>query len=275
MPTGHDTVREPTDTASAGLIRSARRLRLRKHRSAEGRLLAEGPQAVREALAGGFVEALLATREGAARHAGLVAGGWHLVDDKVMGELAETVTPSGLIALCRWAPCHPEMLESLRMTVICDRIRDPGNLGTVIRCADAFGAAVVVTKESVDVTNAKTVRASAGSVFHLPVVAEADLGEWAARLKSEGVTLLAAAGQGDIALDELAGAGGLAGPVAWLLGNEAWGLPEADRALADRLVRIPMWGRAESLNLATAAAVVLYATATAAQPNYTDPGSTT
>jgi TrmH family RNA methyltransferase len=252
-------------------------LRLRKHRSAEGRLLAEGPQAVREALAEGLVEALLATPEGASRAPSLVETGWWAVDEKVMAELADTVTPSGLLAICRWEPCPPETPpEGRGCLVICAQIRDPGNLGTVIRCADAFGAAAVVTtKGSVDVANPKTVRASAGSLFHLPIVADADLAATVTALRRQGVTVLAADGHGDADLNDLAADGTLAGRVAWLLGNEAWGLPEADRALADRLVRIPMWGRAESLNLATAAAVVLYATASAAQPNYTDPGSTT
>ncbi|MDR1512598.1 MAG: hypothetical protein LBS56_03805, partial [Propionibacteriaceae bacterium] len=187
-------------------------MRLRKHRAAEGRLLAEGPGAVREALAGGLVEALLATRAGAARHTDLTAGGWWEVDDKAMAELADTVTPSGLLAICRWEPARglpgrpgrrpqtgppgpgrgprppagpagagrgpEEPSPDPALVVVCAQIRDPGNLGTVIRCADAFGAtAVVVTAGSVDPANAKAVRASAGSLFHVPVLSGVPLAD--------------------------------------------------------------------------------------------------
>jgi TrmH family RNA methyltransferase len=136
--------------------------------------------------------------------------------------------------------------------------RDPGNVGTILRTADAAGAdAVIVCGEAVDVYNGKAVRASAGSLFHLPVVVGIDVSD----LSGTGLTLLATSGQGDTDLDTLIDEGGLAAPTVWLFGTEAHGLPDATLKLADRAVRVPIYGRAESLNLAAAAAVCLYASA--------------
>jgi TrmH family RNA methyltransferase len=162
-----------------------------------------------------------------------------------------------------------------RLVAVLAHVRDPGNAGTVLRAADAAGAdAVVLTDASVDVHNPKCVRSTAGSLFHLPVVTGVPLAEAVGALRAAGLTVYAADGAGDVDLDDLldraqdarrAGgpATGLAGPVAWVFGNEAWGLPAADRALADAVVRVPVHGRAESLNLATAATVCLYAAARA------------
>ncbi len=145
---------------------------------------------------------------------------------------------------------------------ICADVRDPGNAGTVIRCADAAGAdLVVLAGHSVDAYNPKTVRASVGSLFHLPLAMAADPADAVRAAQEAGLVVLAADGSGEVDLDhadEL-----LAGPTAWLFGNEAWGLPDELAALADHRVRIPIHGRAESLNLSTAAALCLYASARA------------
>ena len=153
--------------------------------------------------------------------------------------------------------------DGVRLVVICADVRDPGNAGTVIRTADAAGAdCVVLAGSSVDAYNPKTVRASAGSLFHLPVAVEPDVVTAVAAARAAGLTVLAADGAGEVVLDR--GAEGLlAGPTAWLFGNEAWGLPPETAALADHRVRIPIHGRAESLNLSTAAALCLYASAAA------------
>ncbi len=147
-------------------------------------------------------------------------------------------------------------------------MRDPGNAGTVIRAADAAGAdAVVLTGDSVDVHNPKCVRASVGSVFHLPIAVGPALPDAVAALRPAGCLVLAADGRPDaVDLDDLLdqaerGSGPLTGPTAWIFGNEAWGLSEPELALADHVVRVPIHGSAESLNLATAAAVCLYASA--------------
>ena len=183
-----------------------------------------------------------------------------------MAEVSDTVTPQGIVAVCRTVDVSlsEALAGTLRLVVLCDRVRDPGNLGTVIRCADAFGAdAVLVSQDSVDVYNAKAVRASTGSLFHLPLVTEVDLSAAAARARSSGLQVLGADAGASRTVDDLARAGELARPTMWVLGNEAWGLPADRAAQLDRLVALPMYGRAESLNLATAAAVILYATATA------------
>ena len=158
----------------------------------------------------------------------------------------------------------PEVVRpGARLVVCCVQVRDPGNAGTVVRCADAFGAdGVVLSAGSVELTNPKTVRASVGSLFHLPVSVGADLAAVVAAAHDAGLQVLAADGSGDVELSELSRTGELSRPTLWLFGNEAWGMPAADRALADRVVRVPLYGAAESLNLATAAAVCLYTTAT-------------
>ena len=180
--------------------------------------------------------------------------------------LTDTVTPQGVVAVCRSVdvPLGDVVRPGARLVVCCAQVRDPGNAGTVVRCADAFGAdGVVLSAGSVELTNPKTVRASVGSVFHLPVAVGAELPAIVAAAHEAGLQVLAADGSGDVDLPMLEAAGELRRPTLWLFGNEAWGLPEADLALADRVVRVPLYGRAESLNLATAAAVCLYASAAA------------
>jgi RNA methyltransferase, TrmH family len=149
-----------------------------------------------------------------------------------------------------------------RLAVALAELADPGNAGTILRTADACGAgAVVFGAGSADPFGGKAVRSSAGSLFHVDVVRNADLTSLLPVLQDAGVTVLAADGGGEVALDEIAADGRLsAGPVLWLFGNEARGVPAELAALADARVRIPMRGRAESLNLAAAAAICLYAT---------------
>lgn len=151
-----------------------------------------------------------------------------------------------------------------RLVAVLAHVRDPGNAGTVLRCADAAGAdAVVLTDASVDLYNPKAVRASVGSLFHLPVAVGVPVERAVAGLQDAGVRILAADGAGDRDLDDELDRGTMGGPTAWVFGNEAWGLPEETRALADAVVSVPIHGKAESLNLATAAAVCLYASARA------------
>jgi len=139
-------------------------------------------------------------------------------------------------------------------------VRDPGNAGTVVRGADAVGAdAVVVTSASVDVWSPKVVRATAGSIFHLPVVTGMPVEQVLRELRAAGIAVLAADGAGATTLPDA----DLHGPHAWVMGNEAWGLPAEVRAACDAVVRVPIHGKAESLNLAMAATVCLYASAAA------------
>ena len=185
-----------------------------------------------------------------------------LVSGEVMTELAQTVTPQGLLSVCRFIDVPLADLVAARPTLVAvlASVRDPGNAGTVLRTADAAGAGgVIFTAASVDPYNSKCVRSSAGSLFHLPVVTGADPATAAAALRDAGLTLLAADGSASRVLDNADPA--LAGPTAWLFGNEAWGLPADLLALADAAVAVPIYGRAESLNLAAAAAVCLYSSA--------------
>jgi len=233
---------------------------------AERRFVVEGPQAVREALAAGLLQELYATDLDEAlvvQAAGLGVAVVH-VDDKVLDALAETVTPQGVVGVAPLLDVSLDALDGARLVVVLHEVNDPGNAGTVIRTADAAGAdAVVLTAGSVDPHNGKCVRATAGSLFHLPVVAGAELGDVVVACRRTGLQVLATSGTADDDLDDLLDAGVLAQGTAWLLGPEAHGLPEEVLRGADRAVRIPLHGRAESLNLASAAAVCLYASARA------------
>jgi RNA methyltransferase, TrmH family len=188
------------------------------------------------------------------------------VSAKAAAALSETVTPQGLVAVCRAVdvPLSAALATNPRLVAVLVDVADPGNAGTILRTADAAGAdAVVLTGESVDVYNGKSVRASAGSLFHLDVVVGADPYEVLARARATGSTTLATSGRGTSDLDALIDDGTLCDPIVWLFGNEAHGLPEQIIETADRSVRVPIYGGAESLNLAAAAAVCLYASARA------------
>ena len=188
------------------------------------------------------------------------------VSGEVMTEMAQTVTPQGVLAVCRFVdvPLGKLIAAAPRLVVLLAGVRDPGNAGTVLRTADAAGAAgVIFTDASVDPYNSKCVRASAGSLFHLPIVVGVSLREAAAALRGAGLRVLAADGMAQLRLDDLEPGRDLRQPTAWLFGNEAWGLPADALAMADEAVAVPIYGRAESLNLAAAAAVCLYASARA------------
>jgi TrmH family RNA methyltransferase len=134
----------------------------------------------------------------------------------------------------------------------------------VIRCSDAFGAnAVLVSRDSVDIYNSKAVRATTGSLFHLPITISVELSGAVTLARDAGLHMFGADASGDSTIDDLARSGELAQPTLWVFGNEAWGLPPQHVTLLDRLVALPIYGRAESLNISTAAAVFLYASATA------------
>ncbi|MDM4718545.1 RNA methyltransferase [Micromonospora sp. WMMA1363] len=252
---------------------AARRLQRRRDREATGRFLTEGPQAVREALARPrTVLELFGTPAALDRYSDLAARA--AADDVPVSEvtaealaaLTETVAPQGLVAVCRHldVPLDAALGRQPRLVAVLAGIRDPGNAGTVLRTADAAGAQTVVfAGEAVDPYNGKAVRASAGSLFHVDVVRAPDSLVVVGALRAAGLAVLATTGSGAADLDDLADAGRLVAPTAWLFGSEAHGLPEELTAAADARVRVPLHGRAESLNLAAAAAVCLYASARA------------
>lgn len=259
---------------SSGNIRvvEARKLTKAGGRRAAGQFLAEGAQAVREAIAARAVTALFVTIGAAARHPELVESARRLgavvdlIDERTAAGLSETVTPQGLIAVCPRRPVDLSEALGPKPALVAAIVEgsDPGNAGTVLRTADAAGAgAMVFAGAGVDPYNGKAVRATAGSLFHLDVVLEPSPVDLVATARSAGLQVLAATGRGAVDLDELIDAGSLSRPTLWLFGNEAHGLPNDLLDEADACVRIPIYGDAESLNLAMAAAVCLYASARA------------
>jgi TrmH family RNA methyltransferase len=269
-------VRPPSPQAGGVLgirsprVKAARQLGKKAFRERGRSFLAEGPQAVREGLRQpGVLTELFVTSHGAGRHPELVSQAAsqgapvHEVNGEVMAELAQTITPQGLLGVCRFVdvPLESLLTSSPRLVAVLANVRDPGNAGTVMRTADAAGAdGVIFAAASVDPYNSKCVRSSAGSLFHLPVVVGVPLAAAIAGLRAAGLQVLAADGSADHVLDSVSGPD-LARPTAWLFGNEAWGLPDELLALADTPVAVPIYGQAESLNLAAAAAVCLYASA--------------
>jgi RNA methyltransferase, TrmH family len=265
------------------LVKAARQLARRSFRQRTRLFLAEGPQAVREALAfpesglrqpgeqsPGVITELFVTSAALSRYRGLVdqaaaeGAGVHAVSGEVMADIAQTVTPQGLLAVCRFVDVPLRQLTAAgpSLVVLLASVRDPGNAGTVLRTADAAGAGgVIFSDASVDPYNSKCVRASAGSLFHLPIVAGPAVTAAVTALREAGLQVLAADGGASRQLDDPELDGLLRRPAAWLFGNEAWGLPHDLLALADQAVAVPIYGRAESLNLAAAAAVCLYRSA--------------
>ena len=250
-------------------VRAVAKLTKRSARQETGLFLLEGPQAAREALLyrpDTLVE-MFATPSAMERHpdvrdAAREAGIEVLfTTEGVLDAMADTVTPQGIVAVARQSPTslREVFAASPRLIAICEEVRDPGNLGTIIRAADAAGAdAVVLTGRTVDPYNPKVVRATTGSLFHLPVVVGVELPMVIEKARAAGVRVIAAdVGGGDF----LASRDVLAQPTAWLFGNEARGLDDDSLALADLSLRLPIYGAAESLNLATAASVCLYETA--------------
>jgi len=188
----------------------------------------------------------------------------HLVTERAAKALSDTVTPVGLVAVCSVPETALEdvLAASPRLVAVAVEISEPGNAGTLIRNADAMGAdAVVLAGRSVDPYNGKCLRASAGSIFSIPVVAEADAAEAVAALTEAGLQVLATTVDGEVSLDDAT----LNAPTAWLFGPESHGLPSELAQMATHRIRIPMPGRAESLNIASAASICLYQSARASR----------
>ncbi len=250
-------------------VRSVRALSKRPVRERTGRFAVEGPQGVREAVrcAGPTVRDVYLTPEAAQRYAADIveparaAGLWvHEVTPEVLAAMAETDAPQGVLAVVDTPTVTlDEVLDaSPRLLVLLTHVRDPGNAGTVIRGADAAGAdGVLVSGASVDVRAPKVVRSTAGSLFHLPVVTGLEVEATLRRLSAHGIRTYAADGAGTTLLPDA----DLSVPHCWVMGNEAWGLDADVRDACDDVVRVPIHGRAESLNLAMAATLCLYESA--------------
>lgn len=264
---------ELLDNPKAPRIRRAASLVRKKERIAQGKFLVEGPQAVRELLM--YRPDLVDTVYASIGSPGRRAASWQneieeiasdaqvrveRTTDDVLETIAETVHPQGVIAVARtWEEPLETIFASAQLVAILHEVRDPGNAGAVLRAADAAGAdAVVFAGESIDPFHPKVVRSTTGSLFHLPVTVTPSLATAVAAARDAGMTVIAA----DVRGGEFAAAREtLSDPVAWVFGNEAHGLDSAAHDLMDRALRLPIYGKAESLNLATAASVLLYETA--------------
>lgn len=259
-----DSVTGALASVRTGKVMSARKLLQAKYRQDSAQFLAEGPQAVREGLACGAVVDVFATPDAARRHPELTASAV-LCDDDAIASLTTSASPQGIVAVCKrtFASLDEVFASSPDVLVGLMFARDPGNAGAVLRVADAAGAdAVIFSVESVDPTNDKVVRASTGSIFHLPVVVDVAPDTLIAAARAHGMQVLVADASG-VDLDDLVDEGRLTRRTLWLMGNEAWGVPQEIRDAADDVVSVPIYGKAESLNLATAAAVCLYSSARA------------
>jgi RNA methyltransferase, TrmH family len=259
------------DNPRSPRVRAVAKLGKKPARTETTQFLLEGPQAVGEALAWRpeLLVELFATPTALERHPGIADAAAaadlpvEFVTEQVLETMADTVTPQGFVAVCAQFPTSVRTIfaEKPRLVAVLEEVRDPGNAGTIIRAADAAGAdAVILTGRTVDLYNPKVVRATTGSLFHLPVAVGADLAAVADRARAAGLQILAA----DIKGDDLLAArqeGSLAAPTAWVFGNEAHGLDDEHLALADRALAVPVYGSAESMNLATAASVCLYESA--------------
>ncbi|MCZ4500728.1 MAG: methyltransferase [Marmoricola sp.] len=256
-------------STSSGRVKAARKLARRNSRAEVRLFLAEGTKALTEALdLPGCVVEVFATSDATAAHESLQrqvldAGlPWQVAADDAVASLAGAQAPQGVVTVCRYVDRPVEAVLRGDVVVICADVRDPGNAGTIIRTADAVGAgAVVLAGSSVDPYNDKTVRATVGSLFHVALATGVEVRDAISTAQAAGYRVLAADGAGETGLFEAGDV--LTGKIAWLFGNEAWGLPGDVAAAADARVSIPIYGRAESLNLATAAAVCLYASARA------------
>lgn len=292
----------------ADRVRDIAKLRTRAARTKKGQFLVEGPQAVREALKAHLkkpiLDAVYVTEAAFDRHediAELLEQMYgtptpeegrrvfmRVVTDEVMEAMADSVSPQGIIAVSFMVDASFSLLWgegalNPKLIAVLSRVQDPGNAGTILRVADAAGADLVITtKGSVDLYNPKTVRSTAGSLFHVPIIQGVQLEDFAEDVKSQGTAVLAADGYGVVNLQELteytaarragveasapSGVKGnfdLSKPTMWLFGNEAQGLNAEEKAAATMRVAVPVYGSAESLNVGTAAAVCLYASAMA------------
>jgi TrmH family RNA methyltransferase len=257
----------PVLTARSGRVAAARRLTRRQVRRSLRLFLVEGPAAVQEALGAGALSELFvaepmisryADLAGAARAAGVRVAA---ATDDAVAALSDTATPQGIVAVARAVDVGlADLLAGpVGLVVILHELRDPGNVGTIVRAADAAGAqAVVLTPATADPYNGKAVRSSAGSLFHVPIAFDVPLRDAVHGLRGRGCHILAAdaAGRDITAMRE-----DLLGPVAWVFGNEARGLRKELREVADEMVGVPLYGSAESLNVAMAATVCLYVSA--------------
>lgn len=244
------------------MVKAAAELKQKKYRQQQGLFLAEGLRTVEEAVRYGAVQSIFYTaieddrtravlEEAAAKQIKLVC-----VSDKVLKKITDTETPQGIIAVCEMRSKRlDDFLASGKMLLVLDRVTDPGNIGTMLRTADAAGVGgLLLLQGCADIYAPKTVRASMGSLFHLPVLSGLSEELLVQAARKAGYELLVTCLDG---ADNLYKAD-LKGRLAFVMGNEANGVSPDLLAAADKRVFIPMQGRAESLNVAMAAGIVMF-----------------
>ncbi len=263
------------DDPRSNRVKGIVRLNQKDARYETGLFLLEGAQGLKElASSPKLIEEVLVTLDGAERQVELVEALSKKrvtiteVSDQVMSQIAGTRTPQGIVSVVQHLDIELDDLTSLepKLVAVIDQARDPGNLGAIIRAADAAGAdAIILSSDSVDLYNPKVTRSTAGSIFNIPIVIDADLDAAIAWLKTAGLQVFSSSSEG-LPITEFKSEE-LAKPTAWIFGNEAHGVRQEVGSLADKTVALPIYGSAESLNLATAASVCLYFTAVAQRSN--------
>jgi len=262
-------------SSSSDRVKSVKALHSRAGRRKAGRFIVEGPQGVRSALSAGVVIHEMYVDDNAR------AGIFDVIDEAyeagveivtamphVLAAMGETDHPQGVIAVCSLLDTFTlaDVLETAAPIVILDQVADPGNVGTIIRTADAVGAAgVLLTPGCADIHNGKVVRATAGSLFHVPVVSDLPMADIIAGVHDAGRALAVATWDGEEGLFEAADSRMVCHRTCWVIGSEAHGVGHEAREAADITVRIPMAEGIESLNAGVSASVVLYVIAHAAR----------
>lgn len=184
---------------------------------------------------------------------------YQIVSDQVFKKISDTVTPQGIVAVVKQKSYSIDYIIEKRnkeksCIVVLDRLQDPGNMGTIVRTGEAAGiSGIIMSKDSADIYNPKVIRSTMGSIFRVPFAIVDDLAAAVDTLKDNGITTYAAHLKG-----ELYNSGSLTKDCALLIGNEARGLSEEISAEADKLIKIPMHGKVESLNAAVATAILMY-----------------
>ena len=232
-------------------VKNWRKLHKRKNRMKMKQFLIEGFHLIEEAFQSGWEVETVIVQEGVNPPDWMSEDGITLVDERVFNEITQTETPQGIAAIVNMQDLP---VKTDTYTLLVDAIQDPGNLGTIIRTADAAGfSKIVLGTGTVDVYNDKVIRASQGSIFHISIV-QASLDETIAHLKQENYTIWASALKNAINYNEVESEG----KAALIVGNEGAGISDEVLQLADKIVKIPIYGKAESLNVSIAAGILMY-----------------
>ncbi|NEU29843.1 RNA methyltransferase [bacterium LRH843] len=236
-------------------VKSLKKLHTRKGREKAGKFLVEGYHLVEEALKAEIViETMMITEKAAIPESWSVSDrDVIVVSDQVMKEISETETPQGIVAVCEF-PSPPNVEVETGKYLLIDRVQDPGNVGTMIRTADSAGMTGVILGEGcVDMFNNKVIRASQGSIFHLPII-KGDLMSWIRRFNEVSIPVYGTALEGASVYSTIP----RQSQFALIMGNEGEGVAKDLLIATDQNIYIPIFGHAESLNVAVAAGILMY-----------------